>query len=95
MWAECERVVWSVCVAQADNLCAATSYVTSLLNPLFHLHIVSTTCISLGLTHACNHANRVSGLNKYSFHVESPWGFKCRVSYRNLSWGGGNRMVAG
>ena len=42
-------------------LCAVTSYVTSLLNLLFHLGIVCTTCITLSPTHACNHANRWVG----------------------------------
>ena len=55
-----------------DNLCAATSYVTSLLNLLFHLHTLCVTCITVGLTRACNHANRVSGVNEYTFHVGHP-----------------------
>jgi len=29
--------------------------------------------LSLGLTHACNHANEVSGVNEYIFHVGHPW----------------------
>ena len=62
------------------NFCRATSYVTSLLNPLFHLCIVCTTCITLGLTHACNLANRVSGVNKYIFHMGHPSGFEDTVS---------------
>ena len=41
-------------------VCVATSCVTPLLNPLFYLFIVCMTCITLGLTFACNHADRVS-----------------------------------
>jgi len=44
-------------------LCAATSYVTS----LFILY-----GITLGLTRACNHANRLSAVNEYTFHVGLP-----------------------
>ena len=42
----------------------------------FILHCMYTTCIiiTIGLTCACNHANRVSGVNEYIFHV-SPLGF--------------------
>ena len=60
-----------------NNLCAATSYVTSLLKHLFHFCIVCTTCITLGLTHACNHANMVS--EQVHFPCESPLGFAVKA----------------
>ena len=39
---------------------------------LFHPCIVCTTCITLGLTRACSHANRVNGVNEHTFHVGHP-----------------------
>ena len=35
---------------------------------------------TIGLTHACNHANRVSGVNEYTFHMGYPSGFEDTVS---------------
>ena len=39
---------------------------------LFHPCIVCTTCITLGLTRACSHANRVNWVNEHTFHVGHP-----------------------
>ena len=62
----------------SPNFCPATSYITS--NPLFHLCIVCMRCITLGFTCACNHANRVSGVDDYTVHMGHPSGFKGTVS---------------
>ena len=35
--------------------------------------IVCTMCTTLGLTSACNYANRVSGVNEYSLHAWITW----------------------
>ena len=60
-----------------NNLCAATSYVTSLLKPLFHFCIVCTTCIIITRPHPymqpCKHGEWGERVH---FPCGSPLGFE-------------------
>ena len=51
-------------------MCAASSYVTSVLNPLFHLFHCMYDMHNTSLTSACNHANWVSAMSEYTFELE-------------------------
>ena len=51
-------------------MCAASSYVTSVLNPLFHLFHCMYNMHNTSLTCACNHANGVSEMSVYTFELE-------------------------